>query len=223
MIERNVLTTTATLTLTHGDPTSFDGTQAWRNIMFRVPGPASYLTPLDFFLLINCTGTDPSLYSMRGFVTGEKYYTSIEALRKAFNAGELAIEYDQSLDADWALVDYKTELGKRELEEKLAPTTLELGGKRYKVDKENQYVEYMGWSFYVAFTRTLGVMLYDIRFKGESIIYELSMQEAAAQYGGNQPKAANTLYHDTYYDLGAQMGTLVEGYDCPWGSTFWNL
>jgi primary-amine oxidase len=88
--------------------------------MFRVPGPASYLTPLDFFLLINCTGTDPSLYSMRGFVTGEKYYTSIEALRTAFNAGELAMEYDQSLDADWALVDYKPELGKRELEERLA-------------------------------------------------------------------------------------------------------
>lgn len=41
--------------------------------------------------------------------------------------------------------------------------------------------------------------------------------------GGNQPKAANTVYHDTYYQLGTDMSTLVEGFDCPWGSTFWNI
>jgi primary-amine oxidase len=66
-------------------------------------------------------------------------------------------------------------------------------------------------------------MFYDIKFKGERILYELSMQEATAQYGGNQPKAANTVYHDTYYQLGTEMGSLVEGFDCPWGSTFWNI
>ena len=57
----------------------------------------------------------------------------------------------------------------------------------------------MGWSFYITFSRTLGIMLYDIKFKGERILYELSFQEATAQYGGFQPKAANTIYHDTYY------------------------
>jgi primary-amine oxidase len=180
--------------------------------MFRIPGPASYMTPLDFFLLIDCTGTDPSTYKMKGFVTGEKFYPTIATLRSAFYAGELAMEYDQTLNGDWALVDYKPELGVRELEERLAPATLEIGGKRYKVDEKNQYVEYMGWSFYIAFSRTLGVMFYDIKFKGERILYELSMQEATAQYGGNQPKAANTVYHDTYYSLGSEMGTLIEGY-----------
>jgi primary-amine oxidase len=206
----------ATLSLTSGTPQSYDGTQAFRNIMFRIPGPASYMTPLDFFLLIDCTGTDPSLYKMKGFVTGEKFYPTIAALRSAFDAGELGMEYDQTLDADWALVDYKSELGVRDLESRLAPATLEIGGKRYKVDEKNQYVEYMGWSFYIAFSRTLGVMFYDIKFKGERILYELSMQEATAQYGGAQPKAANTVYHDTYYSLGIEMGTLVEGFDCPW-------
>ncbi|KAF2017333.1 primary-amine oxidase [Aaosphaeria arxii CBS 175.79] len=211
------------LSLTSGTPQSFDGTTAFRNIMFRFPGPASYMTPLDFFLLIDCTGTDASLYSLKGFVTNEKFYPTIADLRTAFEAGEIAMEYDQTKDADWALVDYKPELGVRDLEERLAPSTLELGGKRYKLDKENQYVEYMGFSFYVSFSRTLGLMFYDIKFKGERIMYELSMQEATAQYGGNQPKAANTVYHDTYYQLGTEMGSLVEGFDCPWGSTFWNI
>lgn len=81
----------------------------------------------------------------------------------------------------------------------------------------------VGFSFYISFSRTLGLMFYDIKFKGERILYELSMQEATAQYGGNQPKAANTVYHDTYYQLGTEMGTLLEGFDCPWGSTFWNI
>jgi primary-amine oxidase len=31
------------------------------------------------------------------------------------------------------------------------------------------------------------------------------------------------VYHDTYYQLGTEMGSLVEGFDCPWGSTFWNI
>ncbi|CAI6331895.1 unnamed protein product [Periconia digitata] len=211
------------LVLTWGVPMSWDGTQAFRNVMLKFPGPANYLTPLDFYLLLDVTGTDASLYSMRGFVTGEKYYPTTEALRAAFVAGELAMEYDQTLDASWALVDHKPEMGVRDLEDRLAPSSLEIGGKRYRVDEENQYIEYMGWSFYMSFSRTLGIMFYDIKFKGERILYELSMQEAMAQYGGNQPKAAGTVYHDTYYQLGTEMSPLVEGFDCPWGSTFWNL
>jgi len=223
------------MTVTSGTPLSFDGTQAFRNIMFRFPGPATYMTPLDFFLLIDCTGTDATLYSVKGFVTKETFYQTEAELRAAYEAGELTHEFEQDRDYSWALLDLKPELGQfvviahvfdnlltqaagtRDLEDRLAPTSVELGGKRYRVDAEEQYVEYMGWSFYLSFSRTLGIMFYDIRFKGERILYELSLQEATAQYGGNQPKAANTVYHDTYYSLGTDMGQLVEGFDCPFG------
>jgi primary-amine oxidase len=80
------------LSLTSGTPQSFDGTSAFRNIMFRFPRPASYMTPLDFFLSIDFTGTDPSLYSLKGFVTNEKFFPTIAELRTAFEAGELAME-----------------------------------------------------------------------------------------------------------------------------------
>lgn len=181
------------LTYTSGTPLSWDGTQAFRNIMFRFPSEASYMTPLDFYLLIDCTGTDASLYSVRGFVTNEKFYETEEALRAAFDAGEIAQQYDQTIDASWALVDYKPELGVRELEERFAPSSLEIGGKRYKLDPDAQYVEYMGFTFFVSFSRTLGIALHDIRFKGETIMYELSLQEALAQYGGDQPKVYDPL------------------------------
>ncbi|KAH7309881.1 lysyl oxidase [Stachybotrys elegans] len=212
-----------TLWVSSPTPVSYDGTQAFRNIMFRYPGPATYLTPLDFFVLLNCTGTDPSHYRLRGFVTASRLFTSVAELREAYEAGELSNEIKQTRNTDWAMLDYKPELGQRDLESKLAPQSLEIGGKRYRVDEKERYVEYMGWSFYVAYTRTLGVTYHDIKYKGERILYELSLQEAAAQYAGFQPKAANTVYHDTYYGLGTYMGTLVEGFDCPFGSTIWNL
>ncbi|KAI0842626.1 copper amine oxidase [Hypoxylon sp. FL0890] len=213
----------STLTATTTTPTSFDGNQAFQVIMFLLPGSAMYLRPLDFFVLLDTTGTDASLYKLKGIVTNTRFFSTVADLRAAFEAGELIEEVYQPSDYDWALVKYNPEMGTRELEEKFAPQSLEVGGKRYKVDSQQKYVEYLGWSFYVAHTRSLGVMLYDIRFKGERILYELSMQEAAAQYGGFQPKAATTLYHDTYYQLGAELFPLVEGFDCPFGSTFWNV
>jgi primary-amine oxidase len=87
---------------------------------------------------------------------------------------------------DWGLVDYTPEMGVRALEDQFSPNSIELGRKRYQLDAEDQYVGYMGWSFYISFTRTLGNMFYDIKSKGERILYELSLQEALAQYAGNQ-------------------------------------
>lgn len=175
-----------TLTTTAGTPLSYDGTQGFRNIMFRIPGRGTYLTPIDFFLLVDCPGTDPSHYSIKGYVTNEKFFPDEASLRAAFDAGELAQQYVQTKDQSWTDVDYKPELGVRELEDRFAPTNIELGGKRYKVDPEAQYIEYMGFSFYMAFSRVLGVMFYDIKYKGDRILYELSLQEAMAQYAGNQ-------------------------------------
>ncbi|KAI0387194.1 copper amine oxidase [Hypomontagnella monticulosa] len=200
----------STLTSTNTNPTSFDGSQAFQVIMFRFPGSATYLRPLDFFVHLDTTGTDASLYKLKGIITNTRFFPTVADLRAAFEAGELSEEFYQPADYDWALVKYNAEMGTRQLEDQFAPQNLELGGKRYKTDPEQKYVEYMGWSFYVAHTRTLGVMLYDIRFKGERILYELSMQEAAAQYGGFQPKAATTLYHDTYYQLGADLFPLTD-------------
>ncbi|KAH9904728.1 copper amine oxidase [Xylariomycetidae sp. FL2044] len=213
----------STLTATSTAPSSFDGTQANAIWMFRYPGTASYLRPVDFFVLMDCTGTDMSLYSLKGIVTNTRFFPTIAELRAAFDAGQLKEDYYQAATDDWAMLTLDTDMGARDLDDKFAPQSLELGGKRYKVDAEQKYVEYLGWSFYISNTITLGIMFYDIRFKGERILYELSLQEAAAQYGGFQPKSANTLYHDTYYWLGAEIFPLVEGFDCPYGSTFWDI
>jgi primary-amine oxidase len=212
------------MTSSSSTPLSLDGTQGFRVMVWQIPSQASYLTRLDFYLLLDVPGTDPTHYSVKGFVTNGKFFTTEAALREAFEAGDLAETYAHSEDDDWVLVDYKPELGVRELEEQFAPSSIELGGKRYKIDTEQNYVEYMGWSFYLSYTRSFGIMFYDIKFKGERILYELSLQEALAQYSGDlNPKAAANVYHDTYYSLGSDMYTLIEGFDCSFGATFLNV
>ena len=203
-------------------PNSFDGSKSWVTSMFRYPGQATYMVPLDFYILLDTTGTDITKYSLRGFVTNTRFFPTSASLREAFDAGELKNPFPQTRDNSWAVLDHKPEMGVRDLEDRLSPQSLEVGGKRYKLDREQNYVEFMGWSFYMSFTRVLGLQFYDIRFKGERIIYELSLQEAAAQYAGNSPKAANTVYHDTYFSIGTYSATLVEGFDCPYGATMLN-
>ena len=180
-------------------PNSFDGSTSWVTSMFRYPGQATYMVPLDFYILLDTTGTDITKYTLRGFVTNTRFFPTSASLREAFDAGELKNPFPQTRDNSWAVLDHKPEMGVRDLEDRLSPQSLEVGGKRYKLDREQNYVEFMGWSFYMSFTRVLGLQFYDIRFKGERILYELSLQEAAAQYAGNSPKAANTLYHDSFY------------------------
>ncbi|RYP34160.1 hypothetical protein DL767_004387 [Monosporascus sp. MG133] len=153
---------------------------------------------------MDATGTDTTLYKLKGIVTSTRFFSAADGLRGAYEAGELKEDYYQPEDDSWAM-------------------SLEVGVKRYKLDSEHKYVEYMGCSSYVAHTRPQGVMFYDIRFKGEPTLYGLSMQEAAAQYGGFQPKAARTLYPDTYYSLGANLYQLTEGFNCPFSSTFWDI
>ncbi|EGE81971.1 lysyl oxidase, variant 2 [Blastomyces dermatitidis ER-3] len=211
-----------TIMPTYTDPVSFDGENAFLNIMFRFPAN-SFLTPLDFFLLIDWTGTDPSAYSVIGFVTKERFFPTVDDLTLAFEAGELEQEFKQTRDASWTLLDRKPEMGTRALDEKFSATLGELGGKRYKLDEDQRYVEYMGWSFYMAHSRSLGLMFFDVKFKGERILYELSLQEALTQYGGNQPLAASSAFQDSHYSLGIEMKILLEGFDCPFGSTFLNL
>ena len=97
------------LTSTSTTPVSFDGETASRNIMFRYPGSASYMVPLDLFVLLDVTGTDPTKYFLKGIVTNSRFFPTIESLREAFDAGDLKEEFVQTRDDTWAYVNHKPE------------------------------------------------------------------------------------------------------------------
>ena len=134
---------------------------------------------MDFYASFDISGTDESLYTFRMFVYNNVVYTSVQQFREAWESGKIIKSPITPLDESHLRKDRIGEL--RELETRFAPTSVELDGKRYKVDEENRYVEYLGWSFYTGFTRDVGIQFFDIKFKGERVIYELSLQGMFSQ------------------------------------------
>jgi hypothetical protein len=62
----NVTSATAT-------PASFDGVTAYRTIIFKYPGLENNMIPVGFHVILKFTGTDASLYSVKGFVTNGRF------------------------------------------------------------------------------------------------------------------------------------------------------
>ena len=54
------------------------------------------------------------------------------------------------------------------------PRAISFADLRYRVDRAKQYVSWMGWGLYLGFDRDMGILLWDIRFKDERLIYEVS-------------------------------------------------
>ncbi|XP_031574868.1 amiloride-sensitive amine oxidase [copper-containing]-like [Actinia tenebrosa] len=65
--------------------------------------------------------------------------------------------------------------------------------------------------------------IYDIKFKGERIVYELSLQEAMSTYTGYFPSQSYNYYLDSNWRMGMYNYELVPGIDCPKTATFFNL
>lgn len=201
-------------------PYSMDGSYAYIWIPWRRNRMAYFDQPSDLYTSFDVSGSDPSQYKLRMIVYNLVVYNSVQEFRSAWETGEIVKVPPPAQNATFL---NKDRIGPvRELEDRLAPTVVELEGNRYKIDEENRYVEYLGWSFYHRFTRDTGIGIFDIKFKGERILYELGLQDATAQYSGNNPFQASTAYYDRYYGIGTGNVRLVPGYDCPYHATYLN-
>jgi len=156
------------------NPTSMDGSKATFWAPFRKAGLAEYDRPSDLYVNFDVSGTDVSTYKMLMIVYNLVIYTSVQDFRDAWTAGKITKTPNPSDDGSFLRKDRAGPI--RELENRFAPTMLPLGGKRYKLDEESNYIEYMGWKFYTRFTRDVGIQFFDIKLKGERILYELSLQ-----------------------------------------------
>lgn len=96
-------------------------------------------------------------------------YSSVEEFRAAWESPAF-VRLAKAIDGPWTgsarsgeELPYDTEP---------APVMVETH-KRYAVDEESRYIQWMDFSFYMGFSRDTGAALYDIKYKGERIIYEL--------------------------------------------------
>ncbi|ODO11062.1 hypothetical protein I350_01664 [Cryptococcus amylolentus CBS 6273] len=170
------------------------------------------LLPQGLYIQCDITGRDQSKWGLMGILYGDEYYSSVDEFRTAWKQSDFK-KYEPNYSGDWIGTDQTGET--MPLESQAPPLSVQPAGQRFKVDEENRYVEWMDFSFYLTFTRDTGMRLYDVKFKGERILYELGLQEAIAHYAGNDPVQSGTSYLDTYYGFGPYAFSQVPGFDAP--------
>jgi diamine oxidase len=94
-------------------------------------------------------------------------------------------------------------------------------GRRFSV--QGHHVEWQGWAFDFGVKTIQGLHVNDIRFKGERVVYELSLQELASFYSGDSPMFMHSLIFDSVVFLGREVFELQPGIDCPEHATFFDF
>jgi primary-amine oxidase len=102
------------------------------------------------------------------------------------------------------------------LDERAGPRQVSFNGPRYRVDKDNQWLTWMGWAFYLSFARDMGMSLWDVRFRGERILYEVSPQEALAVYCNSAFIPSHVLWFEVLTVLSQRAVTPTRGAPCSW-------
>ncbi|EGO02293.1 hypothetical protein SERLA73DRAFT_86572 [Serpula lacrymans var. lacrymans S7.3] len=210
-----------TLVTAGSGPFSFDGSFRRLWIGWRRNTAGRYLHPLNLFQYIDISGTDPSQWKLLKVVYNHQIFETVESFLESFYNGTLKrIPPIKDEDVDLSFSTRKRVGPQRDLDDLPGPRSLSFAGLRYRVNRELQFVSWMGWGLYLGFDRDMGLSLWDIRFLGERIIYQLAPQEALAQYAGNDPFQSTTAWLDRYFGMGKSVRDLLPGYDCPDEATF---
>ncbi|XP_065133250.1 retina-specific copper amine oxidase [Paramisgurnus dabryanus] len=170
-----------------------------------------YLHPVGFEILIYHDSSNSSDWTLERLQYNGQYFQ---------NTDEFKTKYETT---DVKKIVYKEIPNYASLKPKIKPSGIGpqqyyLKGKRYSV--RNNEVVFLDWSFAFGLSSLTGMRVFDIRFKGERIAYELSVQEAMSVYGSLTPGLMLTKFLDSSIGIGRFAHELVRGIDCPYGATY---
>ncbi len=170
-----------------------------------------YIHPVGFEVLVNHESVNASDWRVERLLYNGQYFDAVEELRQKYDTGYIKkIVYKES-------PDYGS-LKPRHKPLQVGPQLFYAEGKRYSVS--NNQVLYLDWSFAFGLSSLTGMRVFDVRFKGERIVYELSVQEAMSVYGSVTPGMILTKFLDSSIGIGRFAHELVRGVDCPHESTY---
>ncbi|XP_016896160.1 primary amine oxidase, liver isozyme-like isoform X2 [Cynoglossus semilaevis] len=176
----------------------------WVAFMKDVSG--IYINPSGFEVLVNHQSVNSSEWKVEGLFYNGQYFSTVEELRLKYEAGTVRkIVYKDSPNPG--------SLKPRTKPLQIGPQLFYAEGKRFSVS-QNQ-VLYLDWSFAFGLSSLTGMRVFDVRFKGERIVYELSVQEALSVYGSMTPGSIITKFIDSGIGIGRYAHELVRGVDCP--------
>ncbi|KAG8009317.1 Amiloride-sensitive amine oxidase [copper-containing] [Nibea albiflora] len=180
-----------------------------------------FIHPIGFEILINHQDLDPEKWTVEKVWYNSMYFDSVEELVAKYESGDVAkVKLPDHDDSD--LFSTYIPRGQSNSPTNIhGPKLVEPQGPRYHIDKN--FVEYAGWSFAYRVRSSAGLQVFDLRFNGERIAYEISLQEAIAFYAGDTPAAMQTKYIDAGWAMGTSTYELAPGIDCPEIATFVDL
>ncbi|KAI1341918.1 copper amine oxidase [Xylariaceae sp. FL0016] len=184
-------------------------------VQFFRPGMGSSgrtLLPQGIYVRFDATNPDTSQWKAGEWFYNGVMYANVDEFREAVRKPGF-LKTPANLDGPWTdTEDFDAQPEGRDLP---PPISIQPYGARYKLDKSAKYVSWFGFEFFLTSTQATGVGLFDVRFKGERVMYELSLQEALAHYAGDDPMAGGQEFLDSFFGMGTDAFELVPGYDCP--------
>lgn len=189
-------------------------------MQFYRPGMGSgarTLLPQGIYVKVDATHLD-----VEDWRVGEYYYNGVlyeneDKFRAAMDDPDFK-RTPANLDGPWTdTEDFDSAPDGRDLP---PPVSVQPHGPRYRFDSKQRYISWFGFEFYITTARSTGVSLFDIRFKGERVMYELGLMEAMAHYAGDDPMQGGLEFMDAFFGMGKNMFEMVAGYDCPAYATY---
>ncbi|KAK4970550.1 hypothetical protein LTR66_011535 [Elasticomyces elasticus] len=173
---------------------------------------ARTILPQGIYAKLNTSSRDVGEWTVGGWYYNGVLYESIDSFRAAVQAPGFQ-KTPLNLDGPWTdTEDFVSSPPGRDMP---PPVMVQPNGPRYRLDRKERHVSWMGFEFYLSTAQATGVGLFDIRFKGERVMYELGLQEAMAHYAGDDPTQGGLEFLDTFFGMGKLAFELVPGYDCP--------
>ncbi|KIZ06096.1 hypothetical protein MNEG_1864 [Monoraphidium neglectum] len=177
----------------------------------------NFLHPLPLQVAIAQNGQNPENWRIVKIWFWGNWFDSAEALAAEWanpNSKLRALKVKYPTGSEMLYSAFKQRPGPRRGERQpIGPIQFEPYGRRFTITGNK--VSWLGWEMNVGNKPTSGPRLWDIRFKGDRIVYELSMQEEMAAYGGDDIVQSHTVFLDSHWGVGASVRELVHGVDCP--------
>uniref|UniRef100_A0A8C9JTU5 Amine oxidase n=1 Tax=Panthera tigris altaica TaxID=74533 RepID=A0A8C9JTU5_PANTA len=185
----------------------------WFGLYYNISGAGFFLHPVGLELLVDHRALEPAHWTIQKVFFQGRYYESLAQLEDQFEAGlvNVVLIPDNGTGGSWSL---KSQVPRGPS----PPLQFHPQGPRFSV--QGSQVASSLWTFSFGLGAFSGPRIFDIRFRGERLAYEISLQEALAIYGGNSPAALLTRYIDGNFGMGKYSTPLTRGVDCPYLATY---
>lgn len=181
------------------------------------------LQPTGLEILLDHGSTDVQHWEVKQLWYNGKLYSSPEELAQKYTNGEvsaLVLMESVGKDTEKPLVFSSSDIPEE------SPTATSMARPRVSEPRvpgynvEDNMVFYGDWIFSFRLRPSSGLQILNVHFQGVRIAYEVSVQEAVAQFGGHTSAGTQAKYMDVGWGPGSATRQLAAGIDCPDTATF---